>query len=274
MNKRKIEERIDFKWGVRMNSINSNYYNHIYEPISDQQLPSASTPVFNDFKQLLLLKIQTAMQLNSQLDNSNSSWFPPVSMPKTLQMFSPDLSMFQMMNNQLGPYGSPMQQAISAYGTTSESLNQAPLHTAKGAHPYQTVTNKGTKKSTPTNEFNHLISQAAQKYNVDENLIHAIIKMESNYNPNTKSHAGAVGLMQLMPVTAREVGVTDRWDNAQNIDGGTHYFSKMLTRHNGNLELALASYNAGPGNVKKYGGIPPFKETQNYVRKVMDYYLS
>lgn len=115
------------------------------------------------------------------------------------------------------------------------------------------------------------ISTASKKYNIDENLIKAVIQQESDYNQYCVSSAGAVGLMQLMPVTAETVGVTDRYDIEQNIDGGTHYLRKMLDRFNGDLELALAGYNAGPNAVAKYGGIPPYKETQNYVPKVLSY---
>ena len=115
------------------------------------------------------------------------------------------------------------------------------------------------------------IAAAAKKYNLPEKLITSVIKQESNFNASATSAAGASGLMQLMPATARYLGVSDRFDPAQNIMGGAKYLRQMLDQFDNNVETALAAYNAGPGNVKKYGGIPPFQETQNYVKKIMNY---
>lgn len=127
--------------------------------------------------------------------------------------------------------------------------------------------------SANKSKFNDLIAKAAAKHQVDPKLLHAVIQAESAYNPHAVSSAGAVGLMQLMPDTARRYGVVDRRDAEQNIDGGTRYLKDLLAMFNSNLRLAVAGYNAGEGAVMKYNNtVPPFPETRNYVQQVLSLY--
>jgi hypothetical protein len=116
--------------------------------------------------------------------------------------------------------------------------------------------------------MNQIFEEAAVKYDVPENLLRAVAQAESDFNPKAVSSCGAVGVMQLMPDTAKSLGVTDPYNAEQNINGGAKYLSSLLKKYDGDIDKTLAAYNAGPGNVAKYGGVPPFKETQNYISKI------
>ena len=121
-------------------------------------------------------------------------------------------------------------------------------------------------------DLDRIIFRAGGRHGIDPRFIHAVIWQESKYKPQAISHAGAQGLMQLMPATARRFGCTDPHDMAANVEAGTKYLSWLLKRFGGDVKLALAGYNAGEGAVDKYNGVPPYDETQNYVRKIVANY--
>lgn len=121
-------------------------------------------------------------------------------------------------------------------------------------------------------ELSAVIDRLARRQRLDPGLVRAVIRVESGFDARAVSSRGARGLMQLMPATARQLGVHDAFDAAENVRGGTEYLRRMIDHFDGNLELGLASYNAGPGAVDRYGGVPPFEETRRYVRRVLEAY--
>ena len=159
--------------------------------------------------------------------------------------------------------------------TLKEKIEQmTPIETLKGKieelAPVETFKEK-VIQAKPKN-VDEIISAVSKKYNVDENFIRAIIKQESGFNPNATSKKGAMGLMQLMPKTAKGLGVADAYNPEQNVEGGVKYIKSLIDKYDGDKKIALAAYNAGPTAVNRYGGIPPYKETQNYVNKIMSMY--
>ena len=166
-----------------------------------------------------------------------------------------------------------VQQILGFTPQTDAPVDTSPV-TDTPAISSSSATNSTTSSgsvSSPEN-LEEYFKEASETYGVDINLLKAIAKQESNFNPSATSSAGAMGVMQLMPSTAKGLGVTNAYDAQQNIMGGAKLMAQNLKKYNGDVSLALAAYNAGSGNVAKYGGIPPFAETQNYVSKVLGYY--
>ncbi len=130
------------------------------------------------------------------------------------------------------------------------------------------------KKSYSKNpsDYNRIIYSKSKKYNLEPSLIEAVIKVESNWNSTAVSQKGAIGLMQLMPFTARDMDVKNPFNPEENIEGGARYLRYLLDKFNGDLTFAIAAYNAGPGTIEKFGGTPPIPETQQYVRRVLSLY--
>lgn len=178
---------------------------------------------------------------------------------------------------------------VSVSGVLSSAptsgVSQAPAGDFASALQAATTADAATANVTPiaeqtdgavgggagSGEYNPLIEQAAARYGLEPAVLHGLIQQESDFDPSAQSSAGATGLTQLMPGTAASMGVANPMDPAESIEGGARYLSQLMSEFGGNTEDALAAYNAGPGAVQQYGGIPPYAETQSYVSKVLGY---
>lgn len=160
-------------------------------------------------------------------------------------------------------------ESIGKFGALTGIKNK--FNALKASNLGMEIPNVSSK--APKAQILSMIDKVAKKHGVDEKLVRALVRQESGFNPNATSHCGAMGLMQLMPATAKGLGVTEPYNPVQNVEGGVKYLKSMLNKYNGNVILALAAYNAGPGAVDKYDGVPPYKETQNYVKSILANYL-
>lgn len=200
--------------------------------------------------------MQRAVQMNNYINSVNSQWTP--------------VSKASANNGEIPSFDKVLQAGAKAkFGDLLTNPS-----TRVNAQIYTNAASAMQKPDyTQKSKIKELISRVSQKHGVDEKLVNALVNQESGFNPNAKSRVGAMGLMQLMPATAKGLGVTNPMDPEQNVEGGVKYLKSMLNRYNGNIILALAAYNAGPGAVDKYDGVPPYKETQNYVKSILSSYL-
>lgn len=200
---------------------------------------------------------QRAVQLQNYVNNVNK---PPVNIPNQALTSNETVQPFQEVLK---------STAQSQFGSL---LTNQPITSVQAQISQPPELRDYAKTSKP--QLLSMISQISRKHGVDEKLVQALIKQESGFNPKATSHCGAKGLMQLMPGTAKTLGVTDAYNPVQNVDGGVRHLKWLLSKYNGNIILALAAYNAGSGAVDKYDGVPPYAETQNYVKSILRNYLS
>lgn len=242
--------------------------------------------MFSEFIQGLLTSggktaaMQRYAALNRQVNYINNQNYPanlnpidtiyPANNPNNMESFENILQSTTKSNFGsllLGPQAMRVNADIvknNSQNSLTNTLNE--LNGVNAANSYST---SGASKA----QILSMVSKVSEKYGVDDKLVKALIKQESGFNPDATSKAGAMGLMQLMPATAKHLGVKDAYNPLQNVEGGVKYLKSMLDKYNGNIILALAAYNAGPGAVDKYSGVPPYQETQNYVKNILANYL-
>lgn len=172
-------------------------------------------------------------------------------------------NLYSYMNNLLYQ----IQSASGGNNQTAQSLSNQKTSSQDFS---ETFKNTSQRLGVPES-MDSIFEEAAQAYGVPLTLLKAVAKAESNFNANAVSGAGAQGVMQLMPATAKSLGVENPFDARSNIMGGAKYIAEKLNQYDGDIELALAAYNAGSGNVAKYGGVPPFTETRNYIKRIKEY---
>jgi soluble lytic murein transglycosylase-like protein len=211
---------------------------------------------------------------------------PVVGIPEDEQAIAQRVQQLQALieqTRQVGSGLSPTGAAAEASSTSSPSVTAAQVPsgdfaaalqaatTADSASPTATQSESGAGAGAGGGEYDSVIEQAAERYGIDPAVLHGLIQQESGFDPSAQSSAGASGLTQLMPGTASSMGVSNPLNPTESIEGGARYLSQLMSQFAGNTEDALAAYNAGPGAVQQYGGIPPYAETQSYVSKVLGY---
>ena len=203
--------------------------------------------------------MQRAVQMNNYVNTLNAQWAPVEKQNTAVENQQAKIQSFEnVLKNSTGvKFGDLLTRPV----------------TKVNANIYSAQAETGAEKISTREQIKNIVFRAAKKHGVDEKLVNALIKQESGFNPNARSKVGAMGLMQLMPATAKGLGVTNPMDPEQNVEGGVKYLKSMLNKYTGNVILALAAYNAGPGAVDKYDGVPPYKETQNYVKSILANYL-
>jgi soluble lytic murein transglycosylase-like protein len=170
------------------------------------------------------------------------------------------------------PNAAAMRAARSAAAEVNQYVGRESNQSANAKIVAANFSNTLTTTATTGADIDSAIEQAAARHNVDPNLVRAVVKVESNFNPNALSRKGAMGLMQLMPSTARQLNVKNPFDPEQNVDAGVRHLKQLLESYGGDIKLTLAAYNAGAGAVARSSGVPRYAETQNYVRRITDLY--
>jgi soluble lytic murein transglycosylase-like protein len=174
--------------------------------------------------------------------------------------------------NRWKPVPPPNAAAMRAARSAAAEVNEYLGHESTQSATARIVAANFRGPSTTPGDIDSAIEQAALRHNVDPNLVRAVVKVESNFNPNAVSRKGAMGLMQLMPSTARQLNVKNPFDPEQNVDAGVRHLKQLLESYGGNIKLTLAAYNAGAGAVARSSGVPHYAETQNYVRRITNLY--